>query len=279
MPHSTRAKSTTLKNLPSKRAQRSWSHLKHLLRVSLQDTQSMLLAWTRTRQIETLHQARLAWRRQKCLLKFYKPLLPEPPQRHNDALQTLWHLTGHLRNLDVALKSTLPIWHQTHPNAGAHEWPSLVQQLHKDRQLACRALTHALNLPQVSAAFLQRKIWLQRLDCMPVKFKRQHFKKWANQRLHRLHRQMQAQRHPFSPERQHQSRILLKQERHALESLLASQPNKKWHVKLKRIRKKQIALGRAQDMQMVLNLIEGTGLCPELAQAWRASTGTFESSQ
>jgi CHAD domain-containing protein len=279
MPRSTRAKSTAIENLPSQHSQRTWSHLKQLLRVSLQDTRSMLFAWTQTRQIETLHQARLAWRRQKCLLKFYKPLLPEPPKRFRTSLQALWQLTGQLRNLDVALQSTLPAWRHAHPDVATQEWPGLMQQLHEDRQRACRALTHALHQPQVAAGFQQRKIWLQRLDTDPLNFKRQHFKNWAKQRLHRLHRKMQAQRHPFSPERQHQCRILLKQERHALESLLASQPNKKWQAQLKRVRKKQIVWGRAQDMQMVLNLIEGTGHCPDLTHAWRASMGLLESSR
>jgi len=220
-----------------------------------------------------LHQARVAWRRHKCLLKFYKPLLPEPPQHGKAALQALWQLTGQLRNLDVALQSTLPAWRQDHPEVGTTEWPVLLHELHRDRLHKCHALTQAVAKRQVAVGFQQLQIWMQRLDTVPLQFKRQHFKKWARQRLQRLHRKMRALRHPFSPERQHQRRILLKQERHALESLLTIQPDKKHQAQLKRIRHQQTAWGHAQDMQAALDLIEGSGQWPELTQAWRASMG------
>lgn len=248
-------------------------HLVHLLWVALEDTQSLLQAWAQNGEAETLHQARVAWRRHKCLLKFYKPLLPEPPQHGKAALQALWQLTGQLRNLDVALQSTLPAWRQDHPEVGTPEWPVLLHQLHRDRLHKCHALTRAVAKRQVAVGFQQLQIWMQRLDTVPLQFKRHHFKKWARQRLQRLHRKMRALRHPFSPERQHQRRILLKQERHALESLLTIQPDKKHQTQLKRIRHQQTAWGHAQDMQAALDLIEGSGLWPELTQAWRASMG------
>jgi hypothetical protein len=112
---------------------------------------------------------------------------------------------------------------------------------------------------------------MKRLDSVTLKVRRKSFQKWAQHRLRRLHRKIKSQRHPFTPERQHRCRILLKQERHALESLLASHPDKKRRARLKRNRKKQIAWGHDQDMQTALNLIEGLGHCPELTKAWRAS--------
>ena len=271
MPHSTRAKSRAVQNLLPNPEQQAWWFVKHLLRTSLQDTRSLLLTWTHTRQTETLHQARVAWRRQKSLLKFYRPLLPESPQRHNDALQTLWRLTGQLRNLDVALECTLPAWRQAHPDAGTHEWAGLVQQLHQDRQLARHALAKEIARPSTTARFQQLRTWMKRLDSVTLKVRRKSFEQWAQHRLRRLHQKIKSQQHPFTPERQHRCRILLKQERHALESLLANHPDKKRRARLKRNRKKQIAWGHDQDMQTALELIEGLGHCPELTKAWRAS--------
>ena len=172
MPHSTRAKSRAVQNLLPNPEQQAWWFVKHLLRTSLQDTRSLLLTWTQTRQTETLHQARVAWRRQKSLLKFYRPLLPEPPHRHNDVLQTLWHLTGQLRNLDVALECTLPAWRQAHPDAGTHRQCFLVRGVEskeaqhagvgtivqRHQQLAARTERHlgrrdgALNLQRIALA-------------------------------------------------------------------------------------------------------------------------------
>ena len=271
MPHPIKTRHPAVQHQNPNNRHQVWWHLVHLLRVSLEDTRSLLHAWTKTWQSETLHQARVAWRRQKCLLKFYKPLLSEPPQLCRAALQSLWHLTGRLRNLDVALKNTLPTWRHDHPDVGTTEWPALLHQLHRDRLLTRHALAQEVTKHQVTTGFKQLKTWMQCLNQVPLKFKRKPFEKWAKQRLQRLHRKMQAQRHPFSPERQHQCRILLKQERHALESLLAIHPNKKLQAQLKRVRNKQNVWGHAQDMQVALNLIEGSGQCPELIHAWRAS--------
>ena len=271
MSHSTRTRHPAAQKPSPNHEQQAWSTLKHLLRTSLQDTRSLLQTWTDTRQSETLHQARVAWRRQKCLLKFYKPVLPEPPQRHRETLQSLWHLTGQLRNLDVALESTLPTWRQNHPEVGVKEWPTLVQQLHRDRLLTRDALAQEIARPRITAGLQQLHTWMKRLDTARSKVQGKSFEKWAKQRLKRLHKKIQSQRHPFTPEREHRCRILLKQERHALESLLANQPDKELQAQLKRIRKKQIAWGHDQDMQTALNLIEGTGHFPELTKAWRAS--------
>jgi len=271
MPHTTRAKGRAVQSLQPHHEPPAWWTVKHLLRTSLQDTRSWLQIWAKTRHTEALHQARVAWRRQKSLLKFYKPLLPEPPQRHSEALQTLWHLTGQLRNLDVALESTLPAWRQTHCAVGVHEWPALLQQLHQDRLLARHALAQEIARPRITAGFQQLRTWMRRLDTIPLKVRRQPFDPWTRQRLHRLHKKIQAQRHPSTPERRHQCRILLKQERHVSEGLLTNHRDKKLRAQLKRIRKKQIAWGHDQDMQAALTLIEGTRHFPELTQAWRAS--------
>lgn len=279
MPRIQKARRSAAQDLPSKSAGLAWWHLKHLLRVSLQDTCNFLQAWTHTRQTESLHQARVAWRRQKCLLKFYKPLLPELPERGKAALRYLWQLTGQLRNLDVALENTLPTWHQSHPNVGANEWPALLQLLQQDRLRARHALAQEIAKPHVGAALQQLRNWNKRLKTAHLKLQDRPFRQWAKQRLQRLQKNIKNHRHARSPERRHQGRILLKQERYALESLLTNRPDKKLRAQLRRVRKKQIAWGHDQDMQMVLNLIEGHEHCPKLAQAWRASMGNLDSSQ
>lgn len=271
MPHKKQAKHLTVQNQLLDSKHPKWGHLVHLLQISLMDTMSLLQAWKKTGQAETLHQARMAWRRQKSLLKFYKPLLPELPQQSKSALQDLWHITGQLRNLDVALQSTLPAWRHDHPQVGPTEWPALLHRLHRDHLQTRQALAQELADDQVTAGFQELTIWTQHLATVPLKFKRKPFEKWAKQRLHCLQRKIRTQRHPFTPEGQHQSRLLLKQKRHALESLLTIQPRKKLQTQLNRVRKKQATWGHAQDMQVALNLIEGSGLCPELTQARRTS--------
>ena len=265
----TKPKRTPAAQTPGRRRGLAKPDLNSLLRHSWKETRTLLRSWDTAHQADTLHLARVAWRRHKCLLKFYQPLLSKPPLHDQATLQTVWKLTGQLRNLDVALDSTLPAWLEAHPAMGGSEWQLLLRRLRQERLHLSQDLALALHTAAVKVAFRRLQRWTQRVDTASKGMTKKLFKPWAMQRLQRLHRKIRAHRHPISPERQHRGRLLLKQERYALESLLSKGRSKKLQKRLHRCRLQQTQQGHQQDLQMALNLITAFGRSPALARAWQ----------
>ena len=170
--------------------------------------------------------------------------------------------------MDVALESTLPRWQLSHPESVGSAWVTLLRGLRQERLRLRHALTLALQTPAVHAAFQHQQRWTQQMDAVPQQRPDKLFKPWALHRLERLRRKIRAHRRPIQPERQHQGRLLLKQERYALESLLDQGQSKKLEKRWQRCRQQQSAQGQAQDLQMALNLIAEFGRSPALTRAW-----------
>lgn len=241
-----------------------------LMQTSLRDTVHWLKAWSSAPHPEALHQARVAWRRFKCLRRFYRPMLPKPPQAHRAVLQGLWRCSSALRNLDVALGSTLPVWRQKHPDVAPQEWPALVRLLQSQRRAARRHLHQALAQPEALAAWRAWRRWLQQAHCAKT-CRIKDASVWTRHRLKKLHQKIKHARKASKPERQHACRILMKQERYVLEGLAPHELNPTLRRRLKRSRLGQRTLGQDQDQVATLALTEQSGQFPVLAQAWRAS--------
>lgn len=236
---------------------------------SLRDTVHWLQAWSSAPHPEALHQARVAWRRVKCLRLFYRPMLPKPPKAHRAVLQGLWRCSSAIRNLDVALGSTLPVWRQKHPDVAPQEWPAMLGQLQSQRRSARRHLRQALAQPEAQALWRSLRRWLQQARSSKTP-NADDWQGWTRHRLRKLHRKIKQGR-MASLAQQHACRLLIKQERYVLEGLAPHRLDHALRRLLKRSRRIQNALGQDQDRWATLALIEQSGLFPALSEAWRAS--------
>lgn len=244
--------------------------LLRLMQTSLCDTAHWLKSWSSAPHPEALHQARVAWRRFKGLRRFYRPMLPKPPQAHRAVLQDLWRCSGALRNLDVALGSSLPVWRQKHPDIAPQEWLALIRLLQSQRRTTRRHLHQAMAQAEAQAGWRAWRRWLQQTRCTKTCSPKD-WQVWTGQRLRKLHQKIKHGRQASKPEPQHACRILMKQERYVLEGLAPHELNPTLRRRLQRSRQGQRKLGQDQDQLATLALIEQSGQFPALTRAWRAS--------
>jgi CHAD domain-containing protein len=247
-----------------------YESLLRLMQTSLRDTAHWLKSWSSAPHPEALHQARVAWRRFKGLRRFYRPMLPKPPQAHRAVLQDLWRCSGALRNLDVALGSSLPVWRQKHPDIAPQEWPALIRLLQSQRRTTRRHLHQAMAQAEAQAGWRAWRRWLQQAHCAKTCSPKD-WQVWTGQRLRKLHQKIKHGRKASKPEPQHACRILMKQERYVLEGLAPRELDHTLRRRLKRLRQGQRKLGQDQDQRATLALIEQSGQFPILTRAWRAS--------
>jgi triphosphatase len=226
---------------------------------------------------ETTHQARVGWRRLQSSLKFFKPLLADLPPAPLAALKPLVQATDQLRNLDVALETTLPAWRaalSVHPCAHSPEWAGIYAALQASRTQALHAVKAKAQHPETAKILLKMALWTAQLatDLSEVQRKamtRKKFIAWALKRLHRWHKQLKACAVSEDIAHQHRMRILAKQQRYTLENLQPWLPGpslvhyhqraKKWHVQM----------GGLRDQRMALALIADLGLYPDLVDIIR----------
>jgi CHAD domain-containing protein len=196
-------------------------------------------------------------------------MLPKPPKSHRAVLQGLWRCSSALRNLDVALGNTLPVWRKKHPDLAPQEWPAMMGQLQSQRRSVRLHLRQVLAQPEAQALWRALRRWLQqaRLSKAP---NADDWQGWTRHRLRKLHRKIKQGR-KASQAQQHTCRLLIKQERYVLEALAPHLLDHALRRQLNRSRRIQNALGQDQDQLATLALIEQSGLFPDLSEAWRAS--------
>jgi CHAD domain-containing protein len=245
--------------------------LLHLLQTSLDDVVHGLDTWAGATKPETLHQARVAWRRFKCLCRFYRHMLPEPARRLQHVRQAIWQRTSAVRNLDVSLAITLPAWRQNHPDTAPQEWPTLIRHLQGQRRSARRNLQNALSQAEALAGWLELRAWIKGAAESPQKQSAHAWRRKTHHRLDKLHQKIKHGRKTAKASKQHTCRLLIKQERYVLEGLAPHALSHTLSKRLKRSRQFQNALGQDQDQRVTLGLIESSGLFSALSRAWRAS--------
>ncbi len=242
------------------------------MRTTLDDATRWINTWVGAPEPEALHQARVAWRRFKCLSRFYRPMLPnKPAQQHQRALQAIWQRTSALRNLDVSLTITLPVWRQKHPNTAPQEWSALIRHLQNQRRTARRDLQDTLSRAEARAGWLELKAWLKGAAKLPKRPSAQAWHRKTRHRLDKLHQKIKQGRKTAKASKQHACRLWIKQERYVIEGLATHSLSHTLSRRLKRSREFQNAMGQDQDQRATLALIESSGLFPALSRAWRAS--------
>ena len=214
---------------------------------------------------EAVHQARVGWRRWRSLLRLLRPWLPAPPA--HDALRPLLASLGTVRDLDVALTETLPLWgplfvedDTAHPDR-LRAWQQASRRLTASVRAARRALRAQLSDPATAQALLACATWLQQLP--------EHVEApagWAAERLGRWHarlaRSLRESTHPADAQTTtdalHAARLLAKRLRYGAEAVAPTLPDKaarRVHRWQRDARTWQSRIGRWRDTQRAAELL------------------------
>ena len=205
---------------------------------------------------EVVHQARVGWRRFKCALRLFKPVLVVGAVPSWQGLEVLLACLGELRDLDVACVDTLPPLADAYAQGDAlriKAWQAMVTALRDAAQLQRKTTRYALQAPAVGVNLRTATQWLEGLSAPNAPSKAEvgiklSLRRWSRRRIARLHRQLQDARHGAnSPDSQHRVRIIGKRMRYGIEALrdvLPKRRAKRWHQQAARL---QRDLGAARD--------------------------------
>ena len=228
---------------------------------------------------EVLHQARVGWRRFRSAVRLFKPALAADRLPDWQALAPLLTFIGELRDIDVARTETLPSLAKAYSadNAQrAEKWQSMLQALSDAASLQRKSIGHALEVPAVGATLLAITQWLEDLPRQqgPVDHAadqpRLTLRRWARQRVERLHRKMKrALADTAHPESLHQARILAKRLRYAIEALQPLVPRRQTKRWLPQAKKLQADIGTTRDLQQASVLAARLEIDPGLAEFLR----------
>lgn len=196
-----------------------------------------------TNDPEWIHQARVGWRRFRSFWRFLRPLLHDAPLPDRQALRPLLNGMGVVRDLDVALTETLPLWADAYVQGDANraqDWQALEQALTQARQHQHTLVCQALAQPAVGQVLLAITQWLETLEALdgPLAASSAHpftdpraVKRWVRHRTERLAHRLEDALHeathpptgtdaPLDPlALLHRARILAKRLRYNTEAM------------------------------------------------------------
>lgn len=225
-----------------------------------------LAALLHSDQPEVVHQARVAWRRWRSALRFFRPWLPAEPDRAG--LSPLLGGLCRLRDLDVARTETLPHWADAYigGNPGRRKSVTSAQaMLNQASKEARHTARLALSTPGTSQVLLAHAAWLYTLR-QPVSTTRKSKKQstWARERMGKLQRRlaqaMDAARQPAATEEMgHDARLLAKRARYNIEALQGLLPRDKAKRWLKAATATQLLIGAQRDLQQAAVVLEQLG--------------------
>ncbi|HTN49812.1 MAG TPA: CHAD domain-containing protein [Burkholderiaceae bacterium] len=232
----------------------------HGLQVLLVNTEAM----RSVREIEQVHQARVAIRRMRSairLLDHHGDDLPQGPVRE---LRWIGRLLGQTRDWDVLVAETLPALTAAAPRAVHRDLGRLLARA-TERRDASRAGTAAA---LASGRFARLALRLQRWSLSPAPARRP-LGKCAAKALDQAHRRLFGAAQFFAalaPERRHRARILAKRLRYALDVFSVDLPERATDEYVR-------ALAELQDVLGVLNdLTVARGALRSIAGGRAAST-------
>ena len=207
---------------------------------------------------ELVHQARVAWRRFKSALRFFKPALDVERVPSWDALQPLLTELGELRDIDVARIETLPQLadvYSAEDRQRTDAWQAMMQALQQAGKLHRRAVRKALQDPTVGSTLLTATQWLEDLASMTgpgnQKVKPdEHLKSWARRRIAHLHDELKdaSKNSNNSSSSAHCIRIHAKRLRYALAALQTLLPKRRAERWCRQAASLQMSLGAARDL-------------------------------
>jgi inorganic triphosphatase YgiF len=213
---------------------------------------------------ELVHQARVGWRRFRSALRLCRPVIGVEAIPSWQALDPLLTFMGELRDLDVARIETLPPLRAAYETADPRRidaWETMKTALTQAADLRRKSVRYALQEPAVGAALLSMTQWLEGIAHENQAVNAavepdQSLRKWARQRITRLHAQLKdARRDADTVESQHRVRILAKRMRYGIEAvkpLLTEHQARHWYKQASSL---QATIGSRRDVMQAAVLI------------------------
>jgi inorganic triphosphatase YgiF len=223
--------------------------------------------------IEYVHQARVALRRLRAVLRLARRACVLPPALQ-DGLRALAAALGPARDWDVMCLETWPA--VAPPFGDAQAIMAETARLEAHRASVRAAMRAALTAAQPGVWLLDMARWLlargwrdapaaqRRLQLSPLA-------DWARDTLRRGHRAVLHDAHHFAaltPEARHALRIRIKRLRYALEFFLTLYPGRNHARLLAVLRDMQDALGQANDAHVAAQLLQSLPDAPTPARAF-----------
>ncbi|MDP4006624.1 CYTH and CHAD domain-containing protein [Methylobacterium sp. NEAU K] len=187
------------------------------------------------RDVEALHQVRVAIRRLRSAFSLFGDLVEDGPgTRIKAELKRLTQPLGQARNLDVFLATTLPVERQRHPDEAG--LLNLETQLEDHRTKAYEAVERLLRSPEWRTllldlvAWINSGPWLRADDRDGAGSPKQPAREFSARELDRRRRQVKKRgRHldELGPEDRHKVRIAAKKLRYGVEFFARLYPNQK----------------------------------------------------
>ena len=252
-----------------------------ILRDALAQFQANLPGVLASDDIEYVHQARVALRRMRAVLRLARRACVLPPALQA-GLRALAAALGPARDWDVMCGETWPTIAQQCADDCA--CASETARLEAHRASVRAAMREALTAAQPGVWLLDMARWLfargwrdapavqRRLQLSPLA-------NWARDTLRRGHRAVLHDARRFAaltPEARHALRIRIKRLRYALEFFLTLYPGRGHARLLALLREMQDALGRANDAHVAAQLLQSLPDAPTPARAfalgWLAAT-------
>ena len=199
---------------------------------------------------EFVHQARVALRRLRSALRLFAPVLPRRFVAHWMAVWgDLARALGPAREADVRLVWLLPA--MTGLALGDTEQAPLLAHAKAQRAAAHAQAVAAFTGPGLGPdllAFLRAVLAMPELGADSTTLPR-----WANRRLWRMHRRLQAAAREAldaGPEGRHRLRLAVKRQRYAMEFLADLLPSRRGRRSMEALAEAQAVLGDLNDMDV-----------------------------
>lgn len=213
---------------------------------------------------ETVHQARVAWRRFKGVRRLFKPLLAPDLKPPWQALQTFLTDLSRLRDLNVAHLETLPPLAEAYAAGDSRRkarWQSMMDKLACAADRQRQTVRQALQWPATGEALAATAQWLEAMggsaaaDAAGMDAKGD-ARRWLQRRIRRWRDAMKrAALDEGNPQTLHRCRILAKQVRYSVEALRPLLPKKRAQRWCDEATQLQTRIGALRDVQQASALL------------------------
>lgn len=212
------------------------------------------------KDIEGVHQARIAMRRIGTALSLFKSYLTGPEAAHIKAeIRWLISALGKARDLDVFLDEVLPVVAADRPND--KDIAAVKTAAVKARNTAYRKVRSALNSRRYTDAMLALASWIEERGWRADTYQEQldaPLLSTAGHLIGRRHRKVLKLGKSFatlSTDQRHEVRLALKKVRYAAEFFVGLYPEAKTRPFISAMRRLQNALGASNDVATAENLL------------------------
>lgn len=252
--------------------------VKSLLREMFQQFTANLVGMRSSDAPELVHQARVAWRRFKSLVKLFKNqtvLAGLPAREQLVPLLPLLDTLRVMRDTDVAMTETLPPFANAYVAGNLErqqQWREMERMLAQaacDQRLTVR---NALDSPALGFALVKIARWLELSEATTHadSTTNTNTTDWIRLRMERLNKQLKAiPRDSDDPDVLHAARIVSKQLRYCTEALAPLLPKRRARRWRKKATAMQTDIGTMRDFSQALNILAHMPVAPGLLEFLR----------